>query len=288
MQSLAVLLCLLLQAGTAAAQTPASKPKTADNAWPKLPNGQIPDLGMAIESLKKAPTQESVDAAIEKIKAFGKEAVPFLYESLSRQKVDTDDSISEDARRLMKALDAMITNDDGARVLQDCSHRNILCRRYALRKAGELEVAGAIPIAKKALTDADPDTRFEAALTCASLGTLDGFEVIKKVARDEWPRLGKRVRSAIERHRTEEATKKSMEGLASKDWQDICASLRLLSGWGTRTCVPEVARHLDTTDNRIKENAINALRGIIDKEAPIEKLSAFDLAEQAIAWKKRI
>jgi hypothetical protein len=112
--------------------------------------------------------------------------------------------------------------------------------------------------------------------------------VLKKVARDQWPARGARVRAAVEKRRSEEATQKILPGLKATDWQDICAALRLLAGWGVKSSAADVARFLDTTDNRVKENCINALRGIVDHEPPIEKLSAFDLAEQANAWKKKL
>lgn len=225
---------------------------------------------------------------VEKVKGFGKGAAPFLLESLTRQKAEPEDSVSEDALRLVKALDAVVAKDDGARLLPECGNRSALVRRYALRKCGEFSLTEALPSAKKSLTDRDDDVRFEAALTCAALGSLDGLDVLKKVARDEWPQRGARVRAAIERNRSEEATQKILPGLKSSDWQEVCAALRLLAGWGVRSAAPEVARLLDTTDNRIKENSINALRGIVDQAPPIEKLSAFDLAEQANAWKKKL
>jgi hypothetical protein len=274
----------------AASKPAASKPTAvAPSApWPKLDTRSATELGQAIDSLKRTPTPEGVSTMIETIAGFGKGAVPYLYESLSRQKVAPADELSEEANRLVKALDAAVKSDDGPRVVGDCANRNALVRRFALRKVGEYTESSGLPIAKKALADPDEEARFEAALTCASLGSTDGLEVLRKTARDAWPQQGKRIRAAIERHRSLEATQKIIPGLKSKDWQDICAALRLLAGWGVRESAGEAGQFLDTTDNRIKENAINALRGIVDHEPPIERLSAFDLAEQAIAWKKKI
>lgn len=277
---------LVIVAVVQGGSTPASKP--APPTWPKLEGKSTKDLGLAIESLKRAPTAEGVDAALDKIRGFGKPAVPYLYEALSRQKVEADGELSQEATRLLGALDAVVDREDGARLAVDTAHRHALVRRFALRKCGEFGVEAALAAAKKALADPDPDTRFEAALTGAALGSLDGFEVLRRAARDDWPARGARLRAILERHRSEAATEKCLPGLASSDWQDVCASLRLLAGWGVRSCASEVARHLDTTDNRVKESCINALRGIVDGEPPIEKLSAFDLAEQAIAWKKRL
>ena len=44
---------------------------------------------------------------------------------------------------------------------------------------------------------------------------------------------------------------------------------------------------LDDEDNAIRVAAINALRGMVDGEPPIEDLAAFEAIEMAAAWKGR-
>lgn len=272
------------------APAPQSKPDAKKDAaaWPKLEYSKSIELGKLIDELKKATAPEVAEHASEGIQEYGKEAMNLLYESLSRQKAVPEDEISEEAKRLIKVLNTIPKKEDGARLAVDCTHRHTLIRRFALRKAGELNCSEALDAARKAMKDQDDACRFEAALTCASLGTIDGFDILLKSARDEWPHTGQRIRAAIEKHRNADATQKALPGLKSKEWQDICASLRILGGWGVKECASAVGAHLGSTDNRIKEDAINALRGIVDNEQPIEKLSAFDLAEQARGWSKRI
>jgi HEAT repeat protein len=269
-----------------AASRPASKP--APPAWPKLSSAESAELGQAIDTLKRTPTPEGVDQMVEKIVGFGKGAIPYLLESISRQKPVPEDELTEDAIRLGKALEAVVGAEDAPRLALECASRSPLVRRFALRKVGQYGVMDALPAVKKALADPDDDARFEAALTTASLGTIDGLDVLRRTARDQWPRYGKRVRAAVERHRSPEATQKLLPGLKAKEWQDVCSSLRLLAGWGTKDCATDVKPLLDTTDHRIKEDAINALRGIVENQPALEKLSAFDLAEQANAWKKKV
>ena len=45
---------------------------------------------------------------------------------------------------------------------------------------------------------------------------------------------------------------------------------------------------LDETDNSIRIEAINALRGIVDGDQPIDKLSAFQAIEVANEWKGKL
>ncbi|MFN0206971.1 MAG: HEAT repeat domain-containing protein [Planctomycetota bacterium] len=256
--------------------------------WPKLDGAKSVELGKLIDDLKRAPTEEHVTNVLDKISEFGNAAVPLLLESLSRQKPVPEDELSDEARRLIQALELVIRKDDGPLLVADAAHRSILIRRYALRKCGEYAVTAALSNANKGLKDHDEGVRFEAALCCAAVGSTSGFGILHKFARDHWPVYGARLRAATEKSRSEEATEKCKPGLSAEDWQDVCASLRLLSGWGTKAAVNDIAKHLDSSDHRIKEDAINTLRGIVDNEQPLEKLSAFDLAEQARAWRKRI
>ena len=45
---------------------------------------------------------------------------------------------------------------------------------------------------------------------------------------------------------------------------------------------------LDVSDNRLKVAAINALRGMYDREPPLEKLPVFEAIDMAEAWKGRL
>ncbi|HKE02300.1 MAG TPA: HEAT repeat domain-containing protein [Planctomycetota bacterium] len=250
-------------------------------AWPKLDKTRADEVREKIVSLKRTLSADGVETMSARIVEYGKGAVPILYESLARAN-------AEETERCLRPLERLVDEGDGARLAADCASKAAPVRVFALRKAAEMKAAEALPAARKALADREEDVRLEAALACSSLGTTDGLEVLRAAARERWPQLGKRIRTALERHRSEEATKLLVPGLGSKDWKESCASLRLLAGVGMKSAAPDVARLLDSEDNRVKEDAINALRGMIDGERPIEKLSAFDLAEQANAWKKRV
>lgn len=273
---------------------PATKPASSTTqkketpAWPKLDSTRATELGKVVAELKRSSDPDEQAHYVDKVAEYGKSAIPLLYESLLRQKAMPVDEMQEETKRVLLALERLPTKDDGPVLAVDCLHRHIYVRRFALRKCAEFAITEALPAAQKSLLDKDEAIQFEAALCVTALGSIDGFDILLKSSREQWPLVGTRIRKVTERARSEKATEKCLPGLGSKDWQEVCASLRLLAGWGTKDCARSVGNHLGSTDHRIKEDAINALRGIMDNEPPLEKLSAFDLAEQARAWSKRI
>lgn len=271
----------LLAAAASAQSAPSAGPKAAADAWPKLDGAKADELRLAIVSLKKTLTPAGVEEMTSRITSFGKGAVPVIYESLAR-------ATGEDHARLLKPLEALVAADDGPRIAADCSSKLPPVRLFALRKAAELGAAGALPAAKKALAEKDDEIRFQAALTTWALGSNESLPTLLQTAKSQWPKLGPRMRAALEKNRSEEATQKLLPGLRAKEWQDVCASLRMLAGVGVPSASAEIKKLLDSEDARIKEDAINALRGVVDKAPPLERLSAFDLAEQANAWKRRV
>ena len=66
------------------------------------------------------------------------------------------------------------------------------------------------------------------------------------------------------------------------------AGLRLLAGCGDASALAAVGRHLDSSDNSIRIEAINACRGIVDGDPPLARLSAFEAIEVAKKWKGRL
>jgi hypothetical protein len=64
--------------------------------------------------------------------------------------------------------------------------------------------------------------------------------------------------------------------------------LNLLSACGTQGDTSAVKPFLDSDDHQIRVAAINALRGMVDGEGPIDKLPVFDAIDLAKQWKNRI
>jgi hypothetical protein len=77
--------------------------------------------------------------------------------------------------------------------------------------------------------------------------------------------------------------------LAATKRKTKVAGLRLIAACGEK----ESAKHLvlpflDENDNSLRVAAINALRGIVDGDPPLNKLSVFEAIERANKWKARL
>ena len=97
------------------------------------------------------------------------------------------------------------------------------------------------------------------------------------------------IRDSLGAVRGREATDRIAARLEDADRARTVAVLNLLGGCGERArAVPLVKPYLDSTDNSIRIAAINALRGIVDGEPPLDKLSVFDAIERAKRWKERV
>jgi len=64
--------------------------------------------------------------------------------------------------------------------------------------------------------------------------------------------------------------------------------LRMLAGCGDASALPPIRKYLDDDDNQIRVAAINACRGIVDGDPPLEQLPVFEAIETAKKWKDRL
>lgn len=119
-------------------------------------------------------------------------------------------------------------------------------------------------------------------------GSIKGLHTLIAQAMKRWDKKGPEMRIALEGVRGPEATKEVGEHLADPDRKVKVAALHLLGGCGDKTITGKIKPLLDETDNSIRVAAINALRGIVDGELPIEGLSAFEAIEMAKKWKEKI
>jgi HEAT repeat protein len=103
-----------------------------------------------------------------------------------------------------------------------------------------------------------------------------------------WDKKGPEMRVALSGVRGAEATAVVGKRLDDPDRKTKVAALRLLGGCGDKSVVSKIKPLLDETDNSIRVAAINALRGIVDGDLPLEELSAFEAIEMAKQWKDKI
>jgi hypothetical protein len=132
------------------------------------------------------------------------------------------------------------------------------------------------------------DEQLAAALCATSAGSLAGIDFLFTRAQARWAAIETEARRVLEIVRGQAAADIVAPHLESAERKERIAALHLLAGCGTADLGARVGRFLDDSDNSVRIAAINALRGIVDGDPPIDKLSVFDAIERANKWKARL
>lgn len=273
----------------AAQEEPAEKKKGDERleAWPKVDKA---DVDLEIERLRKARTPEMEDGAHEALVKIGAGAAPQLLAKFGREK-------DAGAQGRLEAILELVTDARHTRLLAPYfEDKSNVVRVWALRRVAGFPDEGvkeaaekAHAAAKKRKRDKDPEEILAAALCCASSGSFDGFEELTKAAEENWKKEGQSIGIALAPLRGLEATDRVRGLLEGKKRQTQVTGLRLLAACGEAEAAKKLVRpFLDSTDNSLRIGAINALRGIVDGDPPLAKLSVFQAIEEANKWKARL
>lgn len=259
-------------------------------AWPEVDEEAI---ATEIDRLRKARTETMGEDARAKLIEAGAGVVPLLLPKLG---VERDEKARQ---RIVSVLDG-VTGAPHTRLLAaSFDDRSAAIRIWSLRRVAAFPDGGVRPAAEKAVRTAEkrskrePDREeecFAAALCAASTGSFVGFDAICERAGEEWGEDGSVIHAALCALRGEEATKRIAPLLADqRPRQEKVTALRLLAACGEGNLATSLVRPiLDSTDNSLRVAAINALRGIVDGDPPLDKLSVFEAIERANKWKARL
>jgi Spy/CpxP family protein refolding chaperone len=282
-----------LQDPPAPAQPAAAKPEEKLKEWPKLEGKAAATMRADVEKLRKPNTPAMGEAAEAALVAVGAAAAPDLLAALGKEK-------DLEARLRVENVLDQITGAPHTRLLApEFANKSTSVRTWTLKRCSmfpdsELRAAAEEALAKvqaakakKPDLEGADDELYAAALCVTSAGGLAGLDALSSAALDQWGKRGPEIRAALNGVRSDEATDRVLPLVAESDRKKIVAGLNLLAGCGSRKAVGAVRPHLDSTDNSIRVAAINAMRGIVDGAAPIDKLSAFDAIEMAKQWKER-
>lgn len=296
---------LFLPAPTSIAQTPPTpsqggmnkedpakapaKPVERLTAWPKV--ADMDQMKTDIERVVKANVPEMATGGHDGLVAAGSGVVPFVLE---RYGVERD----EEARKRLFAILVETTSAEDTRLLAKYfDDKHVLVRTFAIWRAAQFPDPALRKNAEAAWTrvakqgdKADADERYAVALCAASTGSIAGLEALWDATRTpkEWDAKKTELRAALEGARGKEATAFVMKKMDDKaDRKVKVAVLRMLAGCGDKDSASFARPYLDDEDNQIRVAAINALRGIVDGDPPIENLSAFTAIEEAKKWKAR-
>lgn len=274
---------------TPPASAPAKLEKLA--AWPEVPKEAREQLAIDVERLRKAHTDEMGEQARAGLLATGVGAVPSLLRALERE--ESEEGIARVSGVLAELTTAAHTRllakefeGKSPRVREWCLMRCALFPDPALRAAADK----ALERARKARPrETTPTEIYAASLCAASAGSVQGFDALFEAARKQWGKRAAELRTALEGVRGKEATAKLAPHIDSAERTEQVAALNMLAGCGDReSAVGLVRPFLDQTDGGLLTSAINALRGIVDGQPPIDRLAVFEAVGEAKKWKARL
>ncbi|MEM7310892.1 MAG: hypothetical protein AAF682_29755 [Planctomycetota bacterium] len=291
--ALAAALCLLPAAPWALAPPEAGQEREDVErleAWPELPKDAKKGLKTQIERLRKARTEEMGRSAHAELVAMGAGAAPQLLVKLGKEK-------DEAAAARIEAVLAAVTGAAHTRLLAaEFGHRSQAVRIWTLERVAGFPDAGTREAAESALQragkvaepeKADRREHLAAALATTAAGSLEGLEHLHARARKAWGKHGARMRAALEGVRGPDATR-AVSAKLSGDREAKIAALRLLAGCGDDGAKARIKPFLADNDNSLRIAAINALRGIVDGDPPLERLPVFEAIELAKKWQARV
>jgi hypothetical protein len=257
------------------------------DAWPAADKRAVKT---EVERLRKARVPEMGVQAAAALVELGAGAAPGLLEKYGKEK-------KADAQERMREVLEKITGPEHTRLLAEYfSHKDTGTRTWALTRVAGFPDAGVMAQAEKAFKAADgrkrgrdKDEVMAAAICSASAGSFEGFDLICAAAEESWKTRGKLIHTALTALRGPDATARVAKHLKDGSRKRKVAALRLLAACGDKTTAgPLVRPVLDSTDNTLRVAAINALRGIVDGDPPLEKLPVFEAIERANKWKSRL
>lgn len=260
--------------------------------WPALEKSAQAQLGKEVGRLRKARTPAMGTEAHKALVEAGAAAAPLLLTALGKER-------KEDARERIEAVLNAVTGPAHTRLLgAEFDAKSAAVRTFCLRRTALLPDPGLRELAEEAWKDvnaraekkkAEEEELDAAALAVTAAGSLQGLERLLVRCEESWTRMQDSVHIAAQGARGAEATAQVAAWIEGASADRVIAGLRVLAGCGDTESAPSVVRpHLDAEHAQVRVAAINALRGIVDGDPPLEKLSAFEAIERAKRWKARL
>ncbi len=270
-------------------QAPSTRPKHKKTKKEKHAKLRWPHLKFARKSLVKEKISDLVskkDAKrqmVEKlIVRYGVGVAPVLLGAMhDRQKPKI-------VGRLSYFLDQLIKKEHAPLLIQEYRSKNRTLSLYIVRKIASFEDKTFIPFLRKASKNPDPNIVKKANLALASLGEDSVLSYLAKMASDSWQTENRQIRKAALGLHGKKAGDLLVPMLRKADDDLKIGILRILAVAGTKETVSAVSRYLDSSKHQIRVAAVNALRGIVDGDAPYANLSVFSAIEEVKKWKRRV
>ena len=261
-------------------------------AWPATKKAAV--LRKEIALLRKGSTEGMIEKSSAALREFGAAAAPLLIEALGSSTLAAEKHAAT-TERLVGILDEITGAAHTRLIAAEFQSKSPRVRRWALMRAGAFPDEGLLKAAEQALAnevatplEQFPDLPYQAAMTATSSGSLKGLDALYERSIQDWGKVGTSIRSALERVRGDAASAKFASLAGDKDRSKAVAALRMLAGCGTQAAIPSVRPHLKSKDASLLIAAINACRGIVDKDPPLARMSVFQAVERAKPWIERL
>jgi HEAT repeat protein len=260
---------VVLLTGLAAAQdAPPIQPP------PTLEPAKVQALQREIEKLRNNNAEGRAKSEAVVIE-YGRGAIPFLVEQAHTRHAGQQAG-------LVNCLLALADMNDREMVASSLTSEHVTLRRFAARKAGELELPALLDALPPLLKDADEEVRTEAALALVAHGREEGLPVAAFALTGP---LRDRARAAIRGV----AGKGKHENIGAllvidpkreREEPEVAAKERLaavdvLYAIGDDASVALLVGALDDHHNLVQRAAINALRELLEQQGPMVGSSIF-------------
>ena len=286
-----------LDADSATAKSPgvaaagAQDPKLEE--WPELAKDARGRARKELARLRKARTPEMGAEAHEALVEIGAGAAPGLLTALGKEK----DPAAR--KRLVTTLDAIAGAAHTRLLVPYFSDESEALRLWSLACASRFPDPGTRPAAEaawaalddeKRRTPPSDEERLSSALAVTASGSTAALDELVARAGDGWGELAPRASVALVGAKGEAATDHLVPIVKTGERFRALGALRLVGYCGTQNTglVIALKNRLNEDDNTLRIAAINALRGVMDGDPPLEKLSVFDSIEEAKKWKERL
>ncbi|HHI80267.1 MAG TPA: hypothetical protein ENK02_09820 [Planctomycetes bacterium] len=190
--------------------------------------------------------------------------------------------------RLTFFLDKLLTKEQAPLLVREYRPKNKTLSLYLVQKLASFNDKSLVPFFQKASKHSDPRISKTAFFALASLGDISTLPFLVKMARDHWQTENRKIRTAALNLQGKRSNEILIPMLNKADDDLRIGILRILAVAGTKESVSAVARYLDSPKHQIRVAAVNALRGIVDGEAPYANLSVFSAIEEVKKWKRRV
>ena len=289
-KSQGAILCLTLLAslspltaqGTTSTPSATSQPAFV-KAWPKLSKTESAKARKWLTQLA-SEDGEVTHKAVDQLSELGAGAAPKLLRALGPRTEDAHEGIKQALDRIVSRSHTQLLTKELKRSKLPAA-RQWIARFFATRPQ---QTERHHSLLKSLSEDKDEEVAFLASLGLCGLDDFEHIGPVLERVKSDWRTHAKLISKSLEPVR---GSKAAIDWLAHNlrpaNENDLIAALRLARSLCPKSHARMIQIRLDSERQPVKKAAINALRAIVDGDAPLENLSVFRAIDEAKKWKAR-